>query len=146
MTDAHVWATLDEPGQRMVVATVMPDGWQHLTVVWYGFTEDRRLGFTVPAGSQKAKNLLRDPRITVLVDAGTEHGELRGVQIAGRAVVHDSLAVKLEIHRSVAERYPVKPSRDVERTMAKRLAVIVEPTKIISWDHRLLPAIRQSAE
>ncbi|WP_432841661.1 pyridoxamine 5'-phosphate oxidase family protein [Dactylosporangium sp. CA-092794] len=146
MTDGEVQATLALPGQRMVVATVLPGGWPHLTVVWYGFTEDRRLGFTVPAGSQKARNLLRDPRITVLVDAGTEHSELRGVQIAGRGVLHDSPAVKLEIHHSVAQRYPVKPSRDVGRMLAKRLAVIVEPAKIVSWDHRLLPVRPQFPE
>ncbi|WP_433365496.1 pyridoxamine 5'-phosphate oxidase family protein [Streptosporangium sp. CA-115845] len=138
MTDAEVQQALAVPGQRMVVATLLPDGLPHLTVVWYGFTEDRRLGFTVPAGSQKVKNLTRDPRVTVLVDAGTQHGELRGVQIAGRAVLAHDLPTKLTIHASVAARYPTKPSPDPERTMARRVAVIVEPISVVSWDHRKL--------
>jgi PPOX class probable F420-dependent enzyme len=138
MSDAEVRRTLAEPGQRMVVATLSLSGQPHLTVVWYGFTEDQRLAFTVPARSQKARNLERDARITVMVDAGTRHGELRGVQIAGRAVLDHGLAVKLEIHASVAARYPTKPARDLERVMATRVAVIVEPVSVTSWDHRML--------
>ncbi|MFJ4830764.1 pyridoxamine 5'-phosphate oxidase family protein [Streptomyces sp. NPDC088747] len=136
MTEAEVRRTLAEAGQHMVVATVLPDGRPHLTVVWYGFTEDGRLGFTVPADSRKARNLARDPRVTLLVEAGTRHGDLRGVQITGRAVLDDRLSTKLEIHASVAARYPTKPSSSPERVMGRRLAVIVEPEEILSWDHR----------
>ena len=35
--------------------------------------------------SQKVKNLERDPRCTLLVEAGVEYGELRGVQIEAEA-------------------------------------------------------------
>ena len=37
------------------------------------------------AKSQKVKNLERDPRCTLLVEAGDEYGELRGIQIEAEA-------------------------------------------------------------
>ncbi|MFI5960348.1 pyridoxamine 5'-phosphate oxidase family protein [Cryptosporangium sp. NPDC051539] len=132
----HLPDLLVVPGQRMVVATTMPDGQPHLTVVWYGFVDDGRIAFTVRSQSVKARNLARDPRLTVLVDTGTTHGELRGVQIAGRAVLDNSPATKRLVHESVAGRYSTKATADVDRTMAKRLAVLVEPITIRSWDHR----------
>jgi PPOX class probable F420-dependent enzyme len=135
MDDADIRALLAQPEQAMAVATVMPDGQPHLTVVWYGFLGGR-IAFTAPARSQKAANLSRNPQITLMVDAGMRHGELHGVQIMGTATLDDTLATKLAIHASVAERYPTKVSRDPEATMAKRIAVIVEPHKVLSWDHR----------
>lgn len=135
MDDDDVRALLAQPEQAMAVATVLPDGQPHLTVVWYGFLEDR-IAFTVPARSQKARNLARNPRVTLMVDAGMRHGELRGVQIMGTATLDDTLDTKLAIHASVADRYPTKPSPDVEATMAKRIAVVVTPHKVLSWDHR----------
>lgn len=139
MSDAEVSEFLATPGQRMVVATVASDGQPHLTVVWYGLL-DGRIAFTIPDSTQKAKNLLRDPRITVMVDAGDSKGDLRGVQIAGRAILDNSMKTKLAVHNSIAQRYPAKPLHDPERTMAKRLAVLVEGHSVASWDHRKLAA------
>jgi len=122
----------------MVVATLSYDGAAHLTVVWYGFTPEGHIGFTVPSSSQKVRNLARDPRISVLVDSGDDHGSLRGVQVVGLANLDDTPETKLVIHRSVAARYPAKPTADVDASMRRRLAVIIEPHRVVSWDHRKL--------
>jgi PPOX class probable F420-dependent enzyme len=140
LTPDEVAELLHLPGQRMVVATILPDGLPHVTVVWYGFAPDGRIAFTVPSRSQKARNLARDPRITLLVDGGQRHGELHGVQIAGHAELRDDHDSKLAIHRSIAQRYATRPSGDLDRTMARRVAVLVTPGRTRSWDHRKLPA------
>lgn len=139
MDEAEMAAFLAEPGHTMTVATVQADGQPHLSAVWYGFTPDGTLGFTTYTASQKAKNLGRDPRITVLVECGHEHSELRGVQIAGSARLSSAMPVKLDLSRSVASRYPAKPrARDPERAMAPRIAVLIRPLRVTSWDHRKL--------
>lgn len=139
MTESEVAAVLAEPGRTMTVATLLADGRPHLTAVWYGFTADGRLGFTTYAASQKARNLERDPRLTVLVEGGDAHAELYGVQISGRAVLSMSMALKLELSGSVAARYPAGAGRaDPGRAMARRVAVLVDPLRVSSWDHRKL--------
>jgi PPOX class probable F420-dependent enzyme len=142
MDDAEVASLLAE-GQVMTVATLLPDGQPHLTAVWYGFTADGTLGFTTYAASQKAANLGRDPRITVMVEYGGEHSALRGVQIAGWARLSSAIPVKLALSASIAARYPAKRQAvDPEQAMAKRVAVLISPVSITSWDHRKLAAAR----
>lgn len=140
MDDAEARDLLAAPGQTMTVATLAADGRPHLTAVWYGFAEDGTLGFTTPSASQKVRNLQRDPRITVLVEAGDRHGELRGVQLVGTAQLSSALPMKLALSRSIAARYPALVHRDPERAMSARTAVLIDVTAVSSWDHRKLPA------
>lgn len=140
MDQEEVTAFLAEPGQTMTVGTLLADGRPHLTAVWYGFTADGTLGFTSYAASQKTKNLCADPRITVLVEHGQRHDELRGVQILGQAELNSAMAVKAEISASVAARYPAKPhARGTEQALLRRVAVLIRPQRVTSWDHRKLP-------
>jgi PPOX class probable F420-dependent enzyme len=139
MDEDEISAFLAQPGQTMAVATLLADGRPHLTAVWYGFAADGSLGFTCYAKSQKTLNLRADPRITVLVEDGKEHGELRGVQILAQAELTSALAVKAAISASVASRYPARPRPDgSEQALERRVAVLVRPQLIISWDHRKL--------
>jgi PPOX class probable F420-dependent enzyme len=139
MDDGEVAAFLAEPGQTMTVGTILADGRPHLTAVWYGFTEAGTLGFTCYATSQKARNLGADPRIAVLVENGREHAELRGVQILGLAEFSAAMSVKAEISASVAARYPAKPhARGSDQVLRRRVAVLIRPLRVTSWDHRKL--------
>ena len=51
------------------VATLMPDGSPHSVPVWTGLEGDRVVFFT-QTGSQKARNLERDPRVAISI---TDH-------------------------------------------------------------------------
>jgi len=63
--DADVRALL-EGANIAHVATLMPDGSPLSVAVWAGWEGDRVVFFT-QAGSQKARNLARDPRIAISV-------------------------------------------------------------------------------
>src|SRR5947208_14434431 len=77
MTDEEALAFLDE--QRTVIcATNGRDGWPHLMPLWY-VVRDGELWAWTYAASQKVRNLERDARATIQVEAGTEYQELRGV-------------------------------------------------------------------
>jgi PPOX class probable F420-dependent enzyme len=75
-----VRAFLDAP-RFAVLATIREDGSPHLTVVWYGVRGDEHIvNTTVPRS--KARNLERDPRVSLLV------GEMaRYVRVEGEARV-----------------------------------------------------------
>jgi PPOX class probable F420-dependent enzyme len=124
------------------LATHSPDGTIHLVAMWYGFLGGHPALETY-ASSQKIKNLRRDPRFTALIEAGEGYDELRGVQLIGRAVIHDDGATTIEVCREVARRYVgVTDPDEIEATAVlmarKRVAVELIPDRVISWDHRKL--------
>jgi PPOX class probable F420-dependent enzyme len=127
-------------GRRVMnIATIGPDGHVHLVAMWYGFLNGNP-AFETYAKSQKVKNLQRDPRITALVEAGEQYDELRGVELVGRAVIHDDPTVTAEVAKSVVSRYWSPASDEEAEVMAvalanKRVAVEIVPERTVSWDH-----------
>ena len=69
----------------MTIATVRPDGWPHATVVGYGH-EGITLWFFCSPGSQEARNLERDSRISITIDHDTQDMmSITGLSLAARA-------------------------------------------------------------
>ena len=134
-------------GQMKVqVATVGPSGAPHLTTLFYVLDEGR-IAFWTYAASQKARNLLRDPRITCLVEDGADYFELRGVSVQGRA----SLLEEYDAVRALGARVMSRMAGDaatgalgdeiLDAQARKRVGVVVEPERVASWDHRKMTAL-----
>ncbi|KRF17261.1 pyridoxamine 5'-phosphate oxidase [Nocardioides sp. Soil797] len=144
LDDAELAAFLDQ-NIKVQVATVGTDGTAHLTTLFYVVLDGGQIAFWTYGRSQKIRNLERDRRITCLVEDGTDYFELRGASIKGTAeLVRDPDRV-FEIGSAVATRMVGAKSFDelgdlgaqeVRRQAAKRVAVIVTPDQISSWDHR----------
>lgn len=132
-------------GKKVQVATLNPDGSPHLTTLFYAL-HDGRIVFWTYARSQKARNLLRDPRISCLVEGGEGYFELRGVSINGRAELVTEEAGVREIGTAVASRMVDGADlgelgrNEVERQVPKRVGVVVVPERTASWDHRKMLA------
>jgi len=129
--------------RKLQLATINPDGTPHLVTMYYVLL-DGKITFWTYRSSQKARNLARDPRVTCLVEAGEQYFDLRGVQVQGVVRTVDDPAAVLEIGRRIAA--VMAGAHDgladdyVEHTARKRLGYIVEPVRVISWDHaKLLP-------
>ncbi|MEU0544544.1 PPOX class F420-dependent oxidoreductase [Nocardia sp. NPDC005978] len=128
------------------LATLGPAGTPHLTAMWFGLINGE-IWFETKAKSQKAVNLRRDPRVTVLVEAGDTYDQLRGVSIEGRAEIIDDADALFQVGISVWERYTGPYSEEmkpfVEQMLNKRIAIRIVPERVRSWDHRKLgmPAI-----
>ncbi|EOM76238.1 hypothetical protein Rrhod_2445 [Rhodococcus rhodnii LMG 5362] len=129
------------------LATLGPTGMPHLTAMWFGVLPTGPDGaaevwFETKAKSQKAVNLRRDSRVSVLVEDGDTYDTLRGVAIEGRGEVSDDPDVMFPVGVSVYERYhgPYTPEmRDaVTAMLSKRVVVRVVPQRTRSWDHRKL--------
>jgi PPOX class probable F420-dependent enzyme len=129
--------------QRIVVcATNGRDGWPHLMPLWYVLRDGELWSWTY-ARSQKARNLARDPRCTVQVEAGTEYAELRGVMLACEAVVHTDPDVVARLGAEIAARYGgVDVTPELEAAMrgqaAKRVGLQFSERRRATWDHRKL--------
>ena len=102
-----------------------------------------KVTFETKLKSQKAVNLQRDPRITVMVEDGKTYDQLRGVAIEGTAEIVPQedprwWAVGVDIWERYQGPYTDEVKPFVEMMMNKRVAVIVTPERVRSWDHRKL--------
>jgi Pyridoxamine 5'-phosphate oxidase len=71
-------------GQRTCrVATVSANG-PHVAPMWF-FWDGSALWLNSVVTSQRWRDLQRDPRVAIVVDAGEAYGELRGVELKGQA-------------------------------------------------------------
>jgi PPOX class probable F420-dependent enzyme len=140
MSDAEITQFLRE--QRVATcATVGLDGQPHLVAMWYALL-DGVMWFETKSKSQKAVNLRRDGRVTVMVESGHTYDALRGVALEGRGVVVDDPDALWAVGVSVWERYNGPYSEEVrpmvEAMLAKRVAVRIDVERTRSWDHRKL--------
>ena len=141
MTEEEMWAFIEEQNS-LQVATIGKDGMPHLTTLWFAVV-DGEIAFETFTKSQKVVNLKRDPRISVLLEDGTEYNQLRGVTMQGRAHLEEDPEkvhpYALAVMRRNQPEIPEDQLDAAAKVMAaKRSAVIVEPEKIVSWDHRKL--------
>ena len=141
MNDDEVDAFIEEQ-KSLQVGTIERDGSIHLSTLWFARI-DKRVVFETYTKSQKIKNLQRDPRITLLWEDGDVYDQLRGVMIKGTArLVTDHSEVYPLALEVMKRNQPDIPEEVLEQAAAqmaaKRTAVVVEPQKVISWDHRKL--------
>jgi PPOX class probable F420-dependent enzyme len=143
MTDEEIQAFLQEE-RTLQVATIDHDGYPHLIAMWYALFEGQ-IAFWTYARSQKAVNLRRDPRLTCLAETGERYEELRGVQIKGQAIIYDDLANVQRFGELIMGRYNGPLDENTRAMVAaqapKRIAVVVKPVEIVTWDHRKLGGV-----
>ena len=151
MDDAEVAVFL--AGERTVTcATVGPRGWPHLMPLWY-VVRDGELWAWTYAKSQKIKNLERDPRATLQVEAGELYQELRGVMLECEVAIHAELDIVKALGHEIFARYaaprgdpaltelPPEVGEMVDRQAAKRVALEFIELRRASWDHRKLGGV-----
>ena len=125
----------------MNIATHGADGRIHLVAMWYGFV-DGVPAFWTYGKSQKIVNLDRNPQLTGLVETGETYDQLKGVELVGTGRVVRDRDVVRAIGESTWERYtgPVDDAarRAIDVVGAKRVAVLIDVDKYVTWDHTKL--------
>jgi pyridoxine/pyridoxamine 5'-phosphate oxidase len=142
-------------GRKVQLATISPDGYPHLVTMYYAMVGGK-IAFWTYRTSQKALNLARDPRISCLVETGEAYFDLRGVQIQGTVetitdpdgVYQLGLAIGAVMGNaqvgaatgadSAAMNDGAAINEYVANAARKRYGYIVEPVRVISWDHSKL--------
>jgi PPOX class probable F420-dependent enzyme len=140
MTDDEVRAFLDE---RMVMqcATVGPRGRPHMVPLWF-VPEGGELVSWTYAKSQKAKNLARDPRATVGIEAGVQYHELRGVTFECDVEIEREPERVETYGLRLFARYAGELSPEIRAMVAqqsqKRVGMRFIPSRTVSWNHSKL--------
>ena len=144
MSDDEVAAFLDE--QRMLnVATIGPTGHPHLVAMWYAVL-DGRPAFWTFAKSQKVVNLRRDPQITGLVEsrrhlprAARRRAGRHGPARRGLRPRSWTSAGGWPRSTTARRRRATRRSPFLEAQAHKRIGVVIDVERTVSWDHRKLP-------
>lgn len=123
------------------VGTINGDGSPHTSALWFAW-DGKSIWLTSLVKSQRWVNLMRDPRISVLVDAGHGYGELQGVELNGSVVTVGEVprtgeaVPELETpERLFGDKYVGGAFGHDRRHAWLRL----DPDKIVSWDFRKIP-------
>jgi PPOX class probable F420-dependent enzyme len=144
-----------EEARVVVVSTNGKRGWPHSMPMWFTLREPegeplsdgppKEFWCWTYAKSQKARNLERDPRATLLVETGGEYLELRGVQIEAEAELVRDPGRVLEFGKELTVAYTEGISSiegdaatALQAQSSKRVAIRFEAKRIASWDHRKL--------
>lgn len=128
--------------QRTVrVATVDAGGRPHVTPLWFIWSGGSLWFYSLTRSSRWA-HLTQDPEVAAVIDAGDSYGELRGVELRGRARIvggaprgdehHDILDA---IESAYAAKY--RPGRPFEAD-GRHAWVALDPRELVSWDFRKL--------
>jgi len=127
--DAPTRAFLEAPDRFATIATIDPDGAPLLAVIWYRLEADGSMMFNSLVGRRWPDNLMRDPRISVLVEQGYDYVAMRGeVELLheGAAAVDDILALAAMYHTG----------EELERTSARfrtqaRISFLFRPRTLL---------------
>ena len=147
MSDAELVAFL-QTERTLVCATNGRRGWPHLMPLWY-IVRDGELWAWTFAKSQKVRNLERDPRATLQVEAGTSYDQLRGVMIEAETTLHREpptvamLGVELMLRYAPPDALMDESARrGIEAVVAhqapKRVGLQFTAVRTTSFDHRKL--------
>jgi PPOX class probable F420-dependent enzyme len=131
--------------KTMILCSVSASGVPHPMPMWFGIEPDGAIVMTTFTKSQKIRNLERDPRVSLLVEAGEEYADLQGVVIYGDAELVPATDQVVEILLTVTKRSGAVGSGNddavragVRGTASKRTGIRVRPQRIVSWDHKKL--------
>jgi nitroimidazol reductase NimA-like FMN-containing flavoprotein (pyridoxamine 5'-phosphate oxidase superfamily) len=159
--------------RTVTCATIGSRGWPHLMPLWYVLRDPAQGGAasSVPssppssaeagpriwawtyAASQKVRNLERDSRATLQVEAGEQYQELRGVMLECDVRIHGDIETVGALGQEIFRRYasprgeppakelPEEVSAMVDKQAAKRVALEFVECRRASWDHRKLAGV-----
>ncbi|HLG66617.1 MAG TPA: pyridoxamine 5'-phosphate oxidase family protein [Acidimicrobiales bacterium] len=125
------------------LGTVSVAGHPHVTPLWFAW-DGTSVWINSIVKSQRWTDLQRDPRVSIMVDAGREYGELRGVELIGSVV---------QVGEAPRTAAPNPELAEPERLYAQKYQgggdfhpdgrhawLRMTPDKVVSWDFRKLGA------
>jgi PPOX class probable F420-dependent enzyme len=131
--------------KTIILSTIDYRGYPHSVAMWHEMDGDTVL-MTTFGKSQKAVNIRRNPKVSVLAESGETYDQLKGVLIRGRAeIISDVDACGeflLRVHEKMAGAPLLSAAQDAMRAQArKRVLIKVTPERGSSWDHTKLGGV-----
>jgi PPOX class probable F420-dependent enzyme len=132
-------ATFLREHRKAALATIDQNGFPHIVAMNFVAT-DGAFFMTSYGKAQKVLNIRRNPKVALMVEAGNNYAELRGVMVRGYCeiiegadAVRAAFAAMAEARGATAER----PRGSVD-SAPKRVVLKIIPEKVTTWDHSKL--------
>src|SRR5207253_926707 len=134
MTDQEVKAFLDAKPGWIVLSTIGRDGYPHsVPLGYFRLGDDIYIGCR--AGTQKVKNIERNPKVSLVLESGSTRQDIKGVLIQGHATVHTAPETRLRLSSEAARLRGVAEDALPHEPRPGVVYIQVEPRRIISWDY-----------
>jgi nitroimidazol reductase NimA-like FMN-containing flavoprotein (pyridoxamine 5'-phosphate oxidase superfamily) len=134
MTRDEAHAFLDSKPGWIALTTLSRSGYPHTVPIGY-FRVGDEIVIGCRAGTQKLKNIERNPKVSLMLESGTTMADLRGLVIQGDARTTTDPAELLALARAAARLRGVAEGQLPTEIPAGRAYIRVTPRRYISWDN-----------
>jgi nitroimidazol reductase NimA-like FMN-containing flavoprotein (pyridoxamine 5'-phosphate oxidase superfamily) len=127
-----------------VLATTGPTGDPHLVTLGFVLDGPSRVVLSTFGAAQKVSNVRRTPRGSFLVERTQPYDQICGVLLSGSIRIDDDPEhVATWFHRTKERSARLMDPRDLppmdeEAVLAKRVLLVLDVDRVVSWDHRKL--------
>jgi nitroimidazol reductase NimA-like FMN-containing flavoprotein (pyridoxamine 5'-phosphate oxidase superfamily) len=134
MTNDEVNAFLDSRPGWITVTTIGKDGFPHsVPIGYFRLGDDVYIGCR--AGTQKLKNIGRNPKACVVLESGSTMQDIKGVMIQGEATVYSDPGDLLRLSREAAKARGVAEDKLPTEARPGAAYIRIPRAKVISWDY-----------
>ncbi|HNO66293.1 MAG TPA: pyridoxamine 5'-phosphate oxidase family protein [Tepidiformaceae bacterium] len=134
MTRDEVHAFLDSRPGWIALTTISKSGHPHTVPIGY-FRKGDEVFIGCRAGTQKLKNIERNPKVSLMLETGNTMQDIKGVCIQGTADIVMDAAEQLPLLRhSMALRGTPEDQLPTEARPGAAY-IRIRPEKVISWDY-----------
>lgn len=134
MTPEQVNAFIDSRPGWLALSTIGPDGYPHTVPIGY-FRLGDDIVIGCRAGTQKLRNIERNPKVSCMLEDGSTMSDIRGVVVQGRATVHTDPEELLQLAREAARARGVAEADLPAEPRQGSAYIRVRRDKVISWDY-----------
>src|SRR6267378_3445666 len=106
--------------RKCALATIDQDGFPHLVAMNFA-VRDGTFYMTSYGKAQKVLNIRRDPRVALMVEAGSGYAELKGVMVRGHCEILEDAEAVGEVFQWMAEDRGEARSPGSARSAPKRV-------------------------
>src|SRR5437588_7597921 len=122
---------------KAAFATIDKDGFPHVVGMNY-VVKDGAFYMTSYGKAQKVLNIRRNPKVGLMVEAGSAYAELKGVMVRGECEIREGAEAVAEVFAWMAEDRREPRPAGASRSAPKRVVLKIVPTKTVTWDHAKL--------
>lgn len=134
MSKEEAHAFLDSRPGWISLTTLGKDGYPHTVPIGYfRLGDDVLIGCR--AGTQKLKNIARNPKVSLMIESGNSMQDIKGLCVQGTATVTTEPAELLALSREAARLRGMAEEQLPTQAPAGAAYIRVRPDRFISWDY-----------
>jgi PPOX class probable F420-dependent enzyme len=123
-----------------ILTTLRADGTPIALPMWF-VAMDERIYVLTPARTKKVGRVMRDPRVSFLVESGTRWTDLQAVHLTGHARVVEDDAMRSRIREALDHKYAAFRTDGGDRNVDGVVYALIEITpddRVLTWDNSRL--------